>query len=59
MFSLAVLPLPVVRFETAIYRNATNKGTMFVDFRKTKMIAFRGATPSAKALLSIRITGRC
>jgi hypothetical protein len=54
-----VLELPVVRFETVVYRNATNKDTMFMDFCKAKIIVFRGATAFAKALLSARITGRC
>jgi hypothetical protein len=54
-----VLELPVVRFETVVYRNATNKDTMFTDFCKAKIIVFRGATAFAKALLSARITGRC
>ena len=54
-----VLELPVVRFETAVYRNATNKDTMFMDFCKAKIIVFRGATAFAKALFSARITGRC
>jgi len=53
------LELPVVRFETVIYRNATNKNTMFMVFCKAKIIVFRGATAFAKALLSARITGRC
>ena len=59
MFAANVLELPVVRFETVVYRNATNKDTMFVDFCKAKIIVFRGATAFAKALLSARITGRC
>jgi len=54
-----VLELPVVRIETVVYRNATNKDTMFTDFCKAKIIVFRGATAFAKALLSARITGRC
>ena len=54
-----VLELPVVRFETVVYRNATNKDTMFMDFCKAKITVFRGATAFAKALLSARITGRC
>ena len=33
-----VLELPVVRFETVVYRNATNKDTMFMDFCKAKII---------------------
>ena len=53
------LQLPVVRFETVVYRNATNKDTMFMDFCKAKIIVVRGATLFAKALLSARITGRC
>jgi hypothetical protein len=53
------LELPVVRFETVVYRNAFNKDTMFMDFCKAKIIAFRVATAFAKALLSARITGRC
>ena len=54
-----VLELPVVRFETVVYRNATNKDTMFMDFCKAKIIVFRKATAFAKALMSARITGRC
>ena len=54
-----VLELPVVRFETVVYRNATNKDTMFMDFCKAKIIVFREATLFAKALMSARITGRC
>jgi hypothetical protein len=54
-----VLELPVVRFETVVYRNATNNDTMFNGLLQRKINVFRGATAFAKALLSARITGRC
>ena len=54
-----VLELPVVRFETVVYRNATNKDTMFMDFCKAKIIVFRGATAFANACTNARIFGRC
>jgi hypothetical protein len=54
-----VLELPVVRFETVVYRNATNKDKSLVDFCKAKINVFREATLFAKALFSARITGRC
>jgi len=54
-----VLELPVVRFETVVYRNATNKAKCLLDICKAKINVFREATAFAKALLSARITGRC
>ena len=54
-----VLELPVVRFETVVYRNATNNDTMFNGLLQRKINVFREATLFAKALLSARITGRC
>ncbi len=38
------------RFETVVYRNATNKDTMFTDFCKAKIIVFREGTTFANAL---------
>jgi hypothetical protein len=54
-----VLELPVVRFETVVYRNATNNDTMFNRLLQRKINVFREATLFAKALMSARITGRC
>ena len=54
-----VLELPVVRFETVVYRNATNNDTMFNGLLQRKINVFREATLFAKALMSARITGRC
>ena len=54
-----VLELPVVRFETVVYRNATNNDTMFNGLLQRKNKCPREATAFAKALLSARITGRC
>jgi hypothetical protein len=50
-----VLELPVVRFETVVYRNATNNDTMFNGLLQRKINVFRGATAFAKALLSAKL----
>ena len=50
-----VLELPVVRFETVVYRNAFNKDHCLLDFCKAKITVFRGATAFAKALLSAKL----
>ena len=46
-----------MRFETVVYRNATNKDTMLPDFCKAKITVFREAAFIANALMSARITG--
>ena len=53
------LQLPKVRFETAVYREATNKAKCLLDICKAKIIVFREATAFANALISARIFGRC
>jgi hypothetical protein len=44
-----------LEFETVVYRNATNKDTMFIDICKAKLNVFRGATAFTKALMSAKL----